>query len=92
MWEQELRAYVAAHPRVVVVDRLDKIRQLHNRATMLRPLQGEGIVLTQVGPLAPHHALIIYAERGFCMRVCHGRATCSGQVVQHGPMIHSEQT
>jgi hypothetical protein len=47
-WEQQLRQYVSDHPQVVVVDRLDKIRQLHNRATMLRPLQGSGILLTQV--------------------------------------------
>jgi hypothetical protein len=39
---------------VVIVDRLDKIRQLHNRATMLRPLQGDGILLQQVGHKAQH--------------------------------------
>lgn len=48
-WEQQLRQYAADNPRVVVVDSLDRIRQLHNRATMLRPLQGDGIVLQQVG-------------------------------------------
>jgi hypothetical protein len=48
-WEASLRAYVAAHPEVVVVDSIDRIRQLHNRATMLRPLQGAGITLQQVG-------------------------------------------
>ena len=46
-WEQQLRQYVLDHPEVVVVDSIDKIRQLHNRSTMLRPLQGEGIVLQQ---------------------------------------------
>lgn len=46
-WEQQLRQYVSNHPETVVVDRIDKIRQLHNRATMLRPLQGDGIVLQQ---------------------------------------------
>ena len=47
-WEQQLRQYVGNHPQVVVVDRLDKIKQLHNRATMLKPLQGDGILLQQV--------------------------------------------
>jgi hypothetical protein len=56
-WEQQLRQYVADHPQVVVVDRLDKIRQLHNRATMLRPLQGAGILLQQVMHTAQHTIL-----------------------------------
>lgn len=47
-WEQQLLQYVRDNPQVVVVDRLDKIRQVHNRATMLRPLQGDGIILQQV--------------------------------------------
>lgn len=52
-WEQQLRQYVSNHPETVVVDRIDKIRQLHNRATMLRPLQGDGVVLQQ--PVSPTH-------------------------------------
>jgi hypothetical protein len=33
---------------VCIIDRLDRIRALHNRATMLTPLKGEGITLAQV--------------------------------------------
>lgn len=54
------------HPEVVVVDSIDKIRQLHNRSTMLRPLQGAGIILQQ-----PQHT---------CMPA-HAASQPAGQVV-----------
>eukprot|EP00775_Hariotina_reticulata_P014719 gene14719-14887_t len=47
-WEAYLQQYMAVHPEVTVIDRLDRIKALHNRATMLRPLQGDGISLLRV--------------------------------------------
>jgi hypothetical protein len=49
-WEHFLHEYKAAHPEVCIIDRLDRIRALHNRATMLTALKGEGITLSQVTP------------------------------------------
>lgn len=50
-----LQEYKHAHPGVCIIDKLDKIRALHNRATMLTPLQGEGITLQQPPPLQELH-------------------------------------
>lgn len=41
-------SYVRERPHVKVIDSVDGIRLLQNRATMLRPLQGLGIAI-QVG-------------------------------------------
>uniref|UniRef100_A0A383WNE1 Uncharacterized protein n=1 Tax=Tetradesmus obliquus TaxID=3088 RepID=A0A383WNE1_TETOB len=49
-WEHFLHEYKAAHPEVVIIDRLDRIRALHNRATMLTPLKGDGITLAPPHP------------------------------------------
>mmetsp|Transcript_10669 Transcript_10669/g.22930 ORF Transcript_10669/g.22930 Transcript_10669/m.22930 type:complete len:422 (+) Transcript_10669:247-1512(+) len=42
-WERNLLEYSKAHPEVRVIDRVDGIRTLQNRATMLSPLHGDGI-------------------------------------------------
>jgi hypothetical protein len=47
-WEKNLLEYCKLHPDVTVIDRVEGIRMLHNRLTMLTPLYGEGI-LVQVG-------------------------------------------
>mmetsp|Transcript_15093 Transcript_15093/g.40824 ORF Transcript_15093/g.40824 Transcript_15093/m.40824 type:complete len:443 (+) Transcript_15093:139-1467(+) len=44
-WERNLLDYSKAHPDVTVIDRVDGIRALQNRSTMLSVLNGEGIVL-----------------------------------------------
>jgi hypothetical protein len=44
-WERNLTDYCRQHPDVAVIDRVEGIRLLHNRATMLTPLQGEGITV-----------------------------------------------
>ncbi len=44
-FEQQLRDYHAKHPHVRVLDDMDAIQPLFNRATMLDPVQGEGIVV-----------------------------------------------
>lgn len=49
-WERNLLDYSKAHPDVTVIDRVDGIRALQNRSTMLSALSGEGIML-QVGGL-----------------------------------------
>ena len=44
-WERNLLEYSKTHPDVTVIDRVDGIRALQNRSTMLSVLNGEGIVL-----------------------------------------------
>lgn len=44
-WENLLLDYVREHPGVKVIDRLDSIRNLQNRGTMLNSLCGEGILV-----------------------------------------------
>lgn len=44
-WEHNLQGYTTAHPEVRVIDRVDGIRLLQNRATMLNVLNGNGIAL-----------------------------------------------
>jgi len=44
-WERNLQDYAHQHPGVTVIDRVDGIRALQNRATMLSVLDGQGIVL-----------------------------------------------
>lgn len=58
-WEHFLHEYKAAHPEVVIIDRLDRIRALHNRATMLTPLKGDGITLAPVRPQQQHHSFFV---------------------------------
>jgi len=41
-WEAYLQQYMAAHPEVTVIDRVDRIKALHNRATMLCPHRAMG--------------------------------------------------
>lgn len=47
-WERDLLEYSKQHPEVTVIDRVDGIRTLQNRSTMLSPLHGDGI-LVKVG-------------------------------------------
>lgn len=44
-WERNLDEYLRLHPGTTVIDRVDGIRSLQNRATMLLPLQSPGISL-----------------------------------------------
>lgn len=44
-WEANLLEYVKQHPNVKVIDKVDGIRTLQNRSTMLTALHGNGIVL-----------------------------------------------
>jgi hypothetical protein len=46
-------SYLREHPEVKVIDRLDGIRTLQNRGTMLLPLQGDGIAAVQVRERTP---------------------------------------
>lgn len=67
-WEAYLQQYLAAHPEVKVIDRLDRIKALHNRATMLRPLQGDGITLLRVRNISQHVAcLVLVAARSITL-------------------------
>lgn len=50
VWERLLQHYMSQHPHVKLIDKLDCIRTLQNRATMLTPLTGNGIVI-QVTPM-----------------------------------------
>lgn len=52
-WERNLKNYIHMHPDVTVIDRLEAIRTLRNRATMLTPLYGKGIVVNPTGTLPP---------------------------------------
>ncbi len=42
-WERSLEEYMRYRPDTKVIDRVDGIRTLQNRATMLHPLKGVGI-------------------------------------------------
>ena len=44
-WEEELAEYQREHPRLRVVDAFDAIRPIMSRATMLAPLEPNGIEL-----------------------------------------------
>lgn len=46
-WERNLEEYMRYRPDTKVIDRVDGIRTLQNRATMLHPLQGVGISFKQ---------------------------------------------
>lgn len=46
-WEANLLEYIKQHPRVKVIDKVDGIRTLQNRSTMLTALHGNGIVVQQ---------------------------------------------
>lgn len=46
VWEHNLQQYTQKHPEVRVIDRVDGIRLLQNRATMLNVLNGNGMAFT----------------------------------------------
>lgn len=52
-WEEELAEYQREHPRLRVVDAFDAIRPIMSRATMLAPLEPNGI---EVRVSTPHGA------------------------------------
>ncbi len=43
MWESNVHKYLQQHPSVKLIDRVDGIKTLQNRATMLSPLHGGGV-------------------------------------------------
>ena len=49
-WEEELAEYQREHPRLRVVDAFDAIRPIMSRATMLAPLEPNGIELRVSNP------------------------------------------
>lgn len=65
-WEQFLQEYKAAHPEVCIIDRLDRIKALQNRSTMLTPLKGEGITLSQVRAAAAFLPVISSCTKESC--------------------------
>jgi inositol-1,3,4-trisphosphate 5/6-kinase/inositol-tetrakisphosphate 1-kinase len=49
VWEANVGGYLQQHPGVKLIDNVDGIKTLQNRATMLSPLKGGGVTVTVGG-------------------------------------------